>query len=243
MLIIPAVDLMEGKAVRLLQGDPQRKTVFSLDPVLVVKRWVGLGAARLHVVDLDGSLAGTPRNKELIRRLVEEAGVPVQLGGGIRDLQTAGAYLEAGVDRVILGTAAVENPELVQQACQLWPGRVAVAIDARQGRVTVRGWTLETQLDPLQLARTLEGIGVSAFIFTDVTRDGMQRGLNFEGVLELARSVSVPVIASGGVGSIEDIRRLARIAKQGIEGVIVGRALYEGALDLAEAIRVAQEAG
>lgn len=242
MLIIPAVDLMEGKAVRLLQGDPQRKTVFSSDPLLVVKRWVGQGASRLHIVDLDGSLAGRPQNKELIRRLVEEAGVPVQLGGGIRDLETAGAYLEAGVDRVVLGTTAVENPELVHQACELWPGRVAVAIDAKQGRLTVRGWTLDTQVEALQLARTLEGMGVSAFIYTDVTRDGMQRGLNLEGVLELARSVRVPVIASGGVGSIEDIRRLARVAQEGIEGVIVGRALYEGTLDLAEAIRVAQEA-
>lgn len=243
MLIIPAVDLLEGQAVRLLQGDPLRKTVFSSDPVLVAKHWVALGASRLHVVDLDGSLAGKPRNKELIRRMAEEAGVPLQLGGGIRDLETAGAYLEAGVDRVVLGTAAVESPELVRQACKLWPGRVAVAIDAREGKVTVRGWTMETTMDPLSLARSLEQAGISAFIYTDVSRDGMRSGLNLEAIQDLARAVSVPVIASGGVGSLEDIRKLARIAKQGIEGVIVGRALYEGAVDLREAIRVAQEAG
>ncbi len=243
MLVIPAVDLLEGQAVRLLQGDPQKKTVFSSDPLLVLKQWVALGAARVHVVDLDGSWAGRPRNKELIQRMIKEAGVPLQLGGGIRDLKTAGAYLEAGVDRIVLGTAAVENPELVREACGLWPGRVAVAIDARQGRVTVRGWTVNTQWDPLKLALALQEVGVSAFVYTDVNRDGMREGLNVEAVVELARGVKVPVIASGGVGSLEDIRRLAAVAKEGIEGVIVGRALYEGALDLREAIRVAGEVG
>jgi phosphoribosylformimino-5-aminoimidazole carboxamide ribotide isomerase len=243
MVIIPAVDLLEGQAVRLLQGDPRRKTIFSPDPVMVVKHWVEQGARRIHVVDLDGSLAGRPRNRELIQEMVRVAQVPVQLGGGIRDLETARAYLEAGVDRVVMGTVAVENPKLVREACRLWPGRVAVAIDAREGRVTVRGWTMDTPLRAVDLARSLEEMGVAAFIHTDVSRDGMRRGLNLEAVVELARAVKVPLIASGGVGSIEDIRGLARVAREGIEGVIVGRALYEGALDLREASRVAQEAG
>lgn len=243
MMIIPAVDLLEGQAVRLLQGDPRRKSVFSEDPIRVARQWFDLGAQRIHVVDLDGSLSGAPRNQSLIQEMVAAVPIPIQLGGGIRDLETASRYLEAGVDRIVLGTVAMERPELVREACAMWPGRVAVAIDARGGRVTVRGWTESTSMSALDLALSLQGMGVAAFIHTDVDRDGTKQGVNVEAVVRLARAVRVPVIASGGVGSIEDIRRLAGLAREGIEGVIVGRALYEGGVDLREAIRVAQEAG
>lgn len=242
MMVIPAIDLLEGQAVRLLQGDPRRKRVFSKDPVEVARGWFRLGAQRIHVVDLDGSRAGFPRNKGLIQAMVSAVSIPIQLGGGIRDLETARSYLDAGVERIVLGTVAVERPELVKRACELWPGRVVVAIDSRGGTVTVRGWTESTSVQAVQLALSLQEVGVAAFIHTDVERDGTRKGINLGEVLKLARAVRVPVIASGGVGSLEDIRKLARVADGcGIEGVIVGRALYEGSLDLKQAMEVARE--
>jgi phosphoribosylformimino-5-aminoimidazole carboxamide ribotide isomerase len=238
MMIIPAVDLQGGKAVRLLQGDPSLETVFSHDPVQTALRWFNEGAERVHVVDLDGSFAGAPRNRALVEEIVREIPIPVQLGGGIRDLQTAGAYLDAGVERVIFGTMAVENPEVVGEACRLWPGSVAVAIDARGGRVTVRGWTQPSGLEAAELAKRFEGMGVSVIIYTDVERDGMSRGLNLEATRALAGSVSIPVIASGGVASLQDIAALMKVVREGIEGVIVGRALYAGAFELGDALRL-----
>jgi phosphoribosylformimino-5-aminoimidazole carboxamide ribotide isomerase len=243
MIIIPAVDLLEGKAVRLLQGDPTRQTVFSHDPLQVARRWFQQGAERLHVVDLDGSFAGAPRNKDLIEAIVRAVPIPVQLGGGIRDPDIARAYLDAGVDRVVLGTIAVENEPLVGRFCARWPGRVAVAIDARNGKVTVRGWTQSASLGAVEFARRMEGMGIAALIYTDVERDGMERGVNLESTRDLARAVKVPVIASGGVSSLADIRALLGIAHEGIEGVIVGRALYTGGLKLREALRLTRGKG
>jgi len=236
MIVIPAVDLLGGKAVRLFRGDPGRKTVFSDDPVGVALRWFEEGAQLLHVVDLDGSFEGVPRNRALVEEIARALPIPVQLGGGIRDLDTAEAYLHAGVERIILGTAVVEDPALVAEACARWPGRVAAAIDARAGRVTVRGWREATSLDAVDLARRLEGTGVAALVYTDVERDGTEGGLNLEAARALASSVSVPVIASGGVASLEDLLAIAELAPYGVEGVIVGRALYTGALDLRQAM-------
>jgi phosphoribosylformimino-5-aminoimidazole carboxamide ribotide isomerase len=238
MIIIPAVDLMEGRAVRLLQGDPMRRTIFSDDPVQVAREWYRQGAEMLHLVDLDGSFSGAPANRELVQAIVEAISIPVQLGGGIRDLETVAAYLRAGVDRAILGTTAVDNPDMVAEACRRWPGRIAVAIDALKGQVTLRGWTERTALKATDLAKRFEGMGVSVLIYTDVERDGMQRGPNVEATRLLAGSVDIPVIASGGVSSLEDILAIYRIASEGIEGVIVGRALYAGTVRLEEAIRV-----
>jgi phosphoribosylformimino-5-aminoimidazole carboxamide ribotide isomerase len=238
MIVIPAVDLLEGKAVRLLQGDPARKTVFSHDPLEVAMEWCRQGAERLHVVDLDGSFAGAPRNRQIIESMVRAVQVPVQMGGGIRDLETIRVYLEAGVDRIVLGTVAVENEAVVAQACEQWPGRIAAGIDARDGRVAIRGWTASCPLRAVDLAARLEGLGVAVVIYTDVERDGMQTGVNLSATRELARSLRVPVIASGGVSSLADIRGLLAIANDGVEGVIVGRALYSGQLDLREANRM-----
>lgn len=240
MTVIPAVDLLEGKAVRLLQGDRNRKTVFSHDPVHVAQRWFQLGAQRLHVVDLDGSFEGSPRNGDLVKEMVKAVPIPIQLGGGIRDLGTASAYLEGGIDRVVLGTVAVQRPELVAEACRRWPGRIAVAIDSCAGRVTVKGWTESTRLSALDLAKRLEGIGVAVIIYTDTERDGMSRGLNLEATRLLAEWVNIPVIASGGVGSLDELRELVALDQGGIEGVIIGRALYTGAIDLREALRLTQ---
>ncbi len=238
MIIIPAVDLLDGKAVRLHQGDPNRQTVFSHDPVEVARRWSSQGAERLHVVDLDGSWAGAPRNRGLVQQIVEAIPIPVQLGGGIRDLEVAGAYLEAGVERVILGTMAVERTDLLAEACRRWPGRVAAAIDARAGRVAIRGWKDATDLQAVDLARRVQEAGVAVIIYTDVERDGMGGGVNIQATRDVARSVAVPVIASGGVATMEDLSALLEVAHHGIEGVIVGRALYEGSLDLGEAMEM-----
>jgi phosphoribosylformimino-5-aminoimidazole carboxamide ribotide isomerase len=242
MTIIPALDLLKGKAVRLLQGDPNRKTVFSHDPIDVARRWFALGAERLHVVDLEGSLEGSPRNRDLVEAIVKAVSIPVQLGGGIRDMETARAYLEGGVDRVVVGTLAVECPEWVAEASDRWPGRVAVAIDAYRGRVTVKGWTEGTAFQALDLARQMEGMGAAVIVYTDVERDGMSKGLNLDYTMQLAESLKIPVIASGGVASLEDIRALVDLNQEKIQGVIVGRALYTGAIDLRDALRLARGA-
>lgn len=239
MLVIPAVDLLEGKAVRLVQGDPSRKTVFSEDPVEVAKRWWEMGAQWIHVVDLDGSLRGRPGNSEIVEKIAGSVGARIQLGGGIRDLDVASAYISSGVERIVLGTVAVENQEFVAEACMKWPGKVAVAIDARGGKVAVRGWRDTTSLDTVELARRLEELGVCVFIHTDIDRDGTQKGMNFGELVRLAKGVRVPVIASGGVGSLDDVRRLKELEGEGIHGVIIGRALYEGRIDFREAQEVA----
>jgi phosphoribosylformimino-5-aminoimidazole carboxamide ribotide isomerase len=237
MLLIPAIDLKDGRCVRLRQGDMDDATVFSDDPAAMARKWLDLGARRLHLVDLNGAFAGKPRNEAAIRAIVNEVGVqvPVQIGGGIRDLDTIERYLDGGISYVIIGTAAVKNPGLLHDACSAFPGQVIVGLDARDGKVATDGWSKLTGHDVVDLGRKFEGYGVEAVIYTDIGRDGMMGGVNIEATVRLARALSVPVIASGGVSSLTDVDRLCAVEDEGIEGAIVGRAIYEGALDFTQA--------
>lgn len=241
MLVIPAIDLKEGRCVRLEQGLMERDTVYSDDPAGQARIWQEQGGELLHIVDLDGAFAGVPRNREAIRAIVEAISIPTELGGGIRDLATIEAYLELGVSRVILGTVAKENPALVAEACRLFPGRIVVGIDARDGLVAVRGWADVTEKLALDLAREMEDFGVEAIIYTDIARDGMMGGPNLEATRALAEAIRIPVIASGGVSCLEDIRQLLTIEASGVTGVITGKALYNGSLDLREAVALAKQ--
>ena len=243
MLIIPAIDIRGGKCVRLFQGDYGKETVYGDDPVEMAQRWVKQGAKFLHLVDLDGAREGIPVNKATIRAITEGSPVPVEVGGGIRDMDTLDDYLSSGIFRVILGTAAIAHPQFLEQACQKWPGRVAADIAARGGKATISGWVRETEMRAVDLARKCEELGIAAIIFTDVLRDGTQKGVNLEATREVARAVRIPLIASGGVSTIEDIKALLPFEKEGISGVIVGRALYAGTLNLPEAIAVAEGRG
>lgn len=236
MLIIPAIDLKEGRCVRLVQGDFGRMTVYDDDPVGAACAWKEQGAERLHVVDLEGSLAGIPRHEAVISAIVAGAGLPVQVGGGIRTMQTVEAYLRSGVRWVIIGTAALRDPDFVRDACREFPGQVILGIDAVGGRVAVQGWTEKTGETAAALAQRFAQDGLAALIYTDIARDGMQAGVNIEGTGELAEATGIPVIASGGVAGIRDIERLMEIERKGVFGVIAGKALYTGALSLAEAI-------
>ena len=236
MIILPAIDLKEGRCVRLEQGLMEKDTVYHDDPAAQARIWQEQGGELLHIVDLDGAFAGVPKNREAIRAIVEAIDIPCELGGGVRDLATAEAYLELGVDRVILGTVAKENPQLVADACRRFPGRIVVGIDARDGLVAVRGWADVTEKKATELAREMEGFGVEAIIYTDIARDGMMQGPNIAATKALAEAINIPVIASGGVSSLDDIRRLLEIESSGIAGVITGKAIYSGALDLREAV-------
>ncbi len=238
MIIIPAIDIRGGQCVRLLQGDFQRETVYSLDPAEVALRWAGKGAERIHIVDLDGSREGRPVNEAVVRRVLSSVSIPIELGGGIRDLRTVEDYLGLGVRWVILGTAALKNRDFVVEACRRFPGRIILGIDARDGKVAVEGWTETTGADVLEVVKRYEGIGLAALVYTDISRDGMQTGVNIPATERLACSINIPVIASGGVAGIGDIERLLAAAAPGILGVITGKALYTGALDLEEAIRL-----
>lgn len=233
MLLIPAIDLKDGRCVRLKQGDMEDVTVFSDDPAAMARSWIEQGARRLHLVDLNGAMAGRPKNESAIRAVVREVGdeIPVQLGGGIRDLDTIERYLDGGISYVIIGTAAVKNPGLLQDACSAFPGQIIVGIDARDGKVATDGWSKLTGHDVLDLARKFEDYGVEAVIYTDIGRDGMLVGLNVAATVRLARELRIPVFASGGVASIDDIEQLCAVADDGVEGAILGRALYEGLLD------------
>jgi phosphoribosylformimino-5-aminoimidazole carboxamide ribotide isomerase len=241
MLVIPAIDLKEGKCVRLEQGLMEKETVFCDSPATQAREWARQGAELLHIVDLDGAFAGVPKNREAIAAIVGAIPIPTQLGGGIRDIATIEAYLSLGVGRVILGTAAQRNPDLVREACLLFPGRVAVGIDAKNGMVAVQGWAEVTDARAVDLARRFEGYGVAAIIYTDISRDGMMAGPNIEATKTLAEAISIPVIASGGVSSLADIEKLMAIESAGITGVITGRAIYTGALKLAEAIALTRK--
>lgn len=242
MLIIPAIDLKEGKCVRLRQGRMEDETVFSDDPVAVAGRWVEAGARRLHIVDLDGAFAGRPVNAEVIRAISEHyPDLPIQVGGGIRSADTVQAYLDAGVDYAIIGTKAVSAPHFVNDLCLEFPGHIIVGLDARNGKVAIDGWSKLSHHDVIDIAQRFEDDGVSAIVYTDIGRDGMLTGVNVEATAALAAAIRIPVIASGGVTDLDDIRRLCAVAEEGIEGVITGRALYEGTIDLAEAQALAEE--
>jgi len=243
MLIIPAIDLKDGHCVRLKQGAMDQATVFSDDPAAMARHWVEQGARRLHLIDLNGAFAGRPRNEAAIKAVVAAVGeaLPVQLGGGIRDLDTIERYLDDGVTYIIVGSAAVKTPGFLHDACYAFPGHVMVALDAKDGKVAVDGWSKMTGHDVLDLAKKFQDYGVEAIIHTDISRDGMLTGLNIGATVSLARSLSVPVIASGGIGSLDDVKALCDAEQEGIVGAITGRALYEGKLDFAEAQKLADD--
>ena len=243
MLIIPAIDLKDGHCVRLKQGDMNDVTVFSDDPGAMSRHWLDQGAQRLHLVDLNGAFDGKPRNEEAIKAVVAAVGedVPVQLGGGIRDLDTIERYLDDGVSYIVVGTAAVTTPGFLHDACYAFPGHVIVGLDARDGKVAVEGWSKMTGHDVIDLAQKFQDYGVEAIIYTDIGRDGMMTGVNIEATAKLASALTVPVIASGGITSIKDIERLCEIEEEGVAGAITGRAIYEGTLDFTAAQKLARE--
>ncbi len=241
MILFPAIDLKDGQCVRLFQGDMDQVTVFGDDPAAQARGFAAAGAKWLHVVDLNGAVSGRPVNEDAVTGILDALDIPVQLGGGIRDMDTIDFWLERGVSRVILGTAAVKNPNLVEEACQRHPGRVAVGIDARAGRVAVEGWTETSETTALDLAKRFEDSGVAAIIYTDISRDGAMQGPNIEATVELARAVPVPVIASGGVSSMADLEALKKAGQGLLEGVISGRALYDGRIDVTEAVKLLAE--
>ncbi|MEY2699288.1 MAG: phosphoribosylformimino-5-aminoimidazole carboxamide ribotide isomerase [Pseudomonadota bacterium] len=241
MLLIPAIDLKDGQCVRLRQGRMEDDTVFSDDPVAVARRWVDAGARRLHLVDLNGAFAGTPRNAEAIHAIREACSqVEIQVGGGIRDEETVQAYLNAGVDYVIIGTKAVSAPHFVSDVAAEFPNRIIIGLDAKDGKVAIDGWSKLSHHDVIDLAQKFEADGVEAIIYTDISRDGMMQGVNVEATARLARSVRIPVIASGGIHTLEDVRALGAYASDGIMGAITGRAIYEGTLDFEEGRKLAE---
>ena len=243
MLLIPAIDLKDGQCVRLKQGDMDQATIFSEDPAAMARHWVDRGARRLHLVDLNGAFAGKPKNEEAIRAIIEEVGreIPVQLGGGIRDLETIERYLDDGLSYVIIGTAAVKNPGFLQDACTAFGGHIIVGLDAKDGKVATDGWSKLTGHEVVDLARKFEDWGVESIVYTDIGRDGMLTGINVDATVKLAQALTIPVIASGGLAGLGDIEKLCAVEAEGIEGVICGRAIYSGDLDFAQAQAKADE--
>ena len=241
MLIIPAIDLKDGHCVRLQQGVMASATVFSDDPAQAASRWAKAGARRIHVVDLNGAIAGKPKNENAIRAIVAsvDSDIPIQLGGGIRDLETIEAYLDDGVSYVIIGTAAVKNPGFLHEACDAFPGHIVVGLDAKDGKVATDGWSKLTGHDVVDLAKRFQDYGVEAVIYTDIGRDGMLTGVNIEATVRLAQALTVPVIASGGLANLEDVKKLCAIEAEGVVGVIAGRSIYQGTLDFAAAQKLA----
>jgi phosphoribosylformimino-5-aminoimidazole carboxamide ribotide isomerase len=236
MLLIPAIDLKNGQCVRLRQGDMEDTTVFSDDPVATAGRWVEQGARRLHIVDLDGAFAGKPKNAQVIHDIAEAyPDLIIQLGGGIRDEDTIAAYLDAGVNYLIIGTKAVNEPHFIQEVCAEFPTHIIVGLDAKDGKVAVDGWSKLSKHDVIDMARRFEDDGVEAIVYTDISRDGMMQGVNVEATVKMARAINIPVIASGGITSMDDVKALSAVADEGIMGAITGRAIYEGKIDLKEA--------
>lgn len=243
MIVIPAIDLKNGCCVRLEQGLMDKDTVFNDDPGAQAAQWQRQGGELLHIVDLDGAFAGEPRNRAAIEAIVKSVTIPTQLGGGIRDIATVEAYLGLGIGRVIIGTAAQRNPDFVKEACSRFPGKIVVGIDAKDGMVAVQGWAEVTGITATELARKFEGYGVSAIIYTDISRDGMMQGPNIQATKALAEAISIPVIASGGLSSLKDIENLMAIESAGVTGVITGKAIYSGAIKLSEAIALTKQRG
>jgi phosphoribosylformimino-5-aminoimidazole carboxamide ribotide isomerase len=242
MLLIPAIDLKDGRCVRLKQGDMSEATVFSEDPAQMARRWVEAGAQRLHLVDLNGAVAGKPKNESAIKAIIKEVGaeVEIQLGGGIRDLDTVERYLDDGLRYVIIGTAAVKNPGFLHDACGAFPGHIIVGLDAKGGKVATDGWAKLTGHEALDLARKFENLGVEAIIYTDIGRDGMLSGVNIEATVQLAKAVNIPIIASGGVTDLSDIENLLAVEEDGVSGAILGRSIYEGSLDFSAALALCE---
>jgi len=245
MLLIPAIDLKDGQCVRLRQGDLGDATIFSEAPASMAAQWLEQGARRLHLVDLNGAVAGTPKNQVAIKAILEEIDgeIPVQIGGGIRDLNTIERYLDIGLSYVIIGTAAIKDPGFLRDACSAFPGNIIVGLDARDGKVATDGWSKLTRHDVIDIARKFEDYGCEAIIYTDIGRDGMLTGVNIESTVKLAQAVSIPVIASGGVTNLADIEALCAVEDEGVEGAILGRSIYEGTLDFAAAQDLADELG
>ncbi len=243
MLLIPAIDLKDGQCVRLKQGDMDQSTVFGDNPAAIARRWVDKGARRVHLVDLNGAFAGKPKNEQAIRAILKEVGseVDVQLGGGIRDLDTIERYLDAGLRYVIIGTAAVKNPGFLQDACTAFGGHIIVGLDAKDGKVATDGWSKLTGHEVVDLGKKFEDYGVEGIIYTDIGRDGMLSGINIEATVKLAQALSIPVIASGGLSNLDDIRALCAVEDEGVEGVICGRSIYSGDLDFEAAQNLADE--
>jgi len=242
VLIIPAIDLKDGHCVRLQQGRMDSATVFSEDPVAMAKHWSAEGARRLHIVDLNGAVAGRPRNERVIREMIKAVGdkTPIQIGGGIRDLDTIESYIDAGVGYVVIGTAAVKNPGFLSDACYAFPGHIIAGLDAKDGKVAVEGWSKMTGHDVVDLAKKFEDYGLAALVYTDIGRDGMMTGVNIEATVRLARELSIPVIASGGIKSLDDVKALCAVESEGVMGAITGRAIYEGSLDFAVAMKLTE---
>ncbi len=243
MLLIPAIDLKDGQCVRLKQGDMEQSTVFGDDPAAMARTWVSKGARRVHLVDLNGAFAGKPKNEAAIRGILKEVGdeVDVQLGGGIRDLDTIERYLDAGLRYVIIGTAAVKNPGFLQDACTAFPGHIIVGLDAKDGKVATDGWSKLTGHEVVDLGKKFEDYGVESIVYTDIGRDGMLSGINIEATVKLAQALTIPVIASGGLSNLQDIRQLCAVEDEGVEGVICGRSIYSGDLDFEAAQKLADE--
>ena len=241
MLLIPAIDLKDGHCVRLEQGDMSVSTSFGDDPAAMARRWVEAGARRLHLVDLNGAFAGKPVNEVAVKAIIKEVNgrIPIQLGGGIRDLDTIERYLDDGLSYIIIGTAAVKSPGFLKDACTAFGGHIIVGLDAKDGKVATDGWSKLTGHEVIDLARKFQDYGVEAVIYTDIGRDGMMTGVNIEATVRLAQALTVPVIASGGLNSLDDVRRLCAVESEGITGCIAGRAIYEGKLDFAAALKVA----
>ncbi|OGV99278.1 MAG: 1-(5-phosphoribosyl)-5-[(5-phosphoribosylamino)methylideneamino]imidazole-4-carboxamide isomerase [Nitrospinae bacterium RIFCSPLOWO2_02_39_17] len=238
MLIIPAIDIKGGRCVRLFQGRMEQETVYSDDPVSVAKKWENEGAEMLHLVDLDGAIAGIPKNKEVISSIIKSIKIPAEVGGGIRNIETVKEYISIGVQKVVIGTSACENPEFVRKACNTFPERIMVGIDAKNGNAAVRGWKDVTETSASVLAKRFEGFGISGIIYTDISRDGTLSGPNIDSIKSFAESIDIPVIASGGVSNINDIKNIMKLKKHGVTGVIIGKALYSGSVDLREAIKL-----